>query len=772
MSLFYFKQHWKIIGLVVLLTVLTGCFSLAYFFYDKTSSVNAESNSTLSCSGATTISLPNTTFLKSYRILTFTKINGAWPTKDGGYIISGITDPNIMFIPPDGFVAKLDKQGGVQWMKLLKTKNATGGGNMMNPNGEENVMSAIELKDGGYLLASYVDGFTTNKEFNTDNTERNKILLTRLDKSGNMVWNKSFIAFAEDAKNSLLETADNGFLFYTNILDLAPDKRGEDSDVYQDLPFASLKVVKFDKSGNVLWSKNIKNFIARENDSYLVATPDGGYVLAGNIAETNPEKELPYNFDIYPGLAKFDKDFNFEWAKSMESTPIDIAAAIPKAGGGFELGWKKMRQGALVVHGMVKTKDNGYLILGNIAGMSLLTDSFDLKAGVKNWLVGFKFSSSGNLEWVKKLTFGFNEFTMPMVNFSMIATVDNKIMVVGPITWADDDYVAKTQETNEQVKWYKEKYGEAEMAKEDSQKTKQSREDYKRVKAVIQATQDAFRPGIFMMKMDDELNTNWAKVLNPHRSAVNYVVKPTTDSGAIIAGEYGTNVVKSIMLGEPTYYKDGFVAKLDASGNIKDNKNWVTNYNGKFVAELMTPYTVTKDLIVQVDPFDIKLISRKPEFSPYKKSKTTVYAPFQSAKDTLCPSVPEVSNNDVPLVNSTITSTAQKTWPQINYEKAVPVEPINDKSRTLNSELLPILNITYKNQVKLIDNMGGSMLSYMFGRVVTKDDLLAVKNYLVGIGYKIQDEGQYQLTMYKVGYFLNLTFSVGNQYKAFLNVTY
>ncbi|MFH1192557.1 MAG: hypothetical protein V1655_03725, partial [bacterium] len=435
----------------------------------------------------------NTAFLKSYRMLAFTKINGAWPTKDGGYIVSGTTDPNIMFVPPDGFVAKLDKQGSIQWLKFLKTKNAAGGGNMMNPMGDEDVQSIIELKNGGYLMASYVDGFTANKKFDTD-MERWKILLTRLDKNGNMIWNKSFTAFVEDARNSLLETADHGFLFYANIADLAPNERGEDSDVYQDMPYASLKVFKFDQNGNIKWSKNIKNFISRASDTYLTATADGGYALAGNLAETNSEKDPPYNFDTYPGLAKFDKDFNFQWAKSMEGVPLDMAAAIPKAGGGFELGWKKVRQGAIITKGMARTEDNGYLVLGQLSGgLSLMSDSLDLKSPVKGYLIAFKFSSSGNLERVKKMTLGFNEFTSPMIDFSVSLTADDKVMIAGPITWADYDYSEKLSSANEQVKLYNEKYGEAEMSKEDSAKSKESLQDYKKVQAALKTAQDGFR---------------------------------------------------------------------------------------------------------------------------------------------------------------------------------------------------------------------------------------------------------------------------------------
>jgi len=732
----------------------------------------------LSCiNGAEKVFLPNTTFLKSYRLLVFTKINGTWPTKDGGYIVSGITDPNIMFVPPDGFVAKLDKRGTVQWLKFLKTKNATGGGNMMNPNGEEDVQSIIELMNGGYLMASYVDGFTTNKEFDTD-IERWKILFTKLDKNGNIVWSKSISAFVEDARNSLLETNDDGFLFYAPIADLAPNERGEDSDVYQDLPFASLKVLKMDQNGNLLWSKNIKNFIARENDSYLVATSDGGYALAGNIAETNPEKDLPYNFDTYPGLAKFDKDFNFEWAKSMEGIPLDMPMVIPKEDGGFEMGWKKWRQGAMSVHGFVQTKDSGYLILGNMSGLSLLSNSFDLKTGVKNWLMGFKFSSSGDLEWVKKTTFGFNELTVPMMGFSMSKTADDQIMVVGPITWAEDDYHAQIINANAQRDLYCLKYQISEEKCQANQienieNSKQTKLDWGKVETLYTAVQDSFRPGIFMMKVDDELKTSWAKIINPQRGVTNYVVKPTSDSGAVIAGEHTSTDIQSVISSSITYYKDGFLMKLDASGNVKDNKNWLINYSGPFVTEMMTPYTVSNDLIVQADPFKIKLTSRKPIFSLYKKTKTTIFAPFTSSELTLCPVVPSISAYDAPLQNSTSTSATPRTWPQINYEKAIPLEQlVNDKSRTLNNELLPILNKLYNNQVKMTDNMDGAMLYYVFDRVITKEDKTAVKNYFESIGYKTQDEGLYDLTTYKPDYFLILTFATNNAYKSFLKVTY
>ena len=714
----------------------------------------------------------NSTFLKAYRILVFSKIKSAWPTNDDGYIVSGITDPNIMFVPPDGFVAKLNRQGNIEWMKLLKTKNSTGGGNMMNPSGEEEVQSIIELKNGNYLMASYVDGFTTNVEFDTDK-ERRKILLTRLDKKGNMIWNKSFSAFAEDARNSLLETNDNGFLFYTNILDLEPNERGEDPDVYQDQPYASLKVFKFDLNGNVQWSKNIKNFISRTSETYLTSTSDGGYALAGNISEANPEKEPPYDFDTYPGLAKFDKNFNFEWAKSMEGIPLEMATAIPKTDGGFELGWKKIRQGAIITKGMTRTEDNGYLILGQWSGgLSLMSDSLDLESPVKGYLIAFKFSSLGNLEWAKKTTLSFNEFTSPMIDFSVSLTTDKKVLMVGPMTWADYDYTAKTKKTNEQIKWYNEKYGEAEITKEDSDKTEESRQDYEKVRADIKIAQDAFRKGIFMIKMDDKLKASWAKIINPQRDATNFVTRATADNGALIAGEYTSTDIQSVILDSITYYKDGFLMKLDSSGNVKDNKNWIIDYSGNIITETMTPYTNSNNLVAQVEPYSVDLTNRDPEFSLYSKSKTTAFAPFNDSEDVSPPKAPSVSVYETPLQNSTGSSTEAKTWPQINYEKAVPAELVNDKSKTVHNELLPILNQLFNNQVKMTENMGGAMLYYVVNRIITKNDITEVKNYLSGLDYKTQDEGTYDLTVYKPGYFLILTFATDNANKAFIKVTY
>ena len=526
--------------------------------------------------------------------------------------------------------------------------------------------------------------------------------------------------------------------------------------------------------------KKYKKFHISKNDSYLISTPDGGYALAGNMTQTNSEKISPYNYDTYPGFAKFNKNFDFEWARSLEGIPLEMATVIFKSSGVPEMGWKEVRQGASIIHGLIQTQDKGYLVLGiGPAALSLVTDSQGLNSNSKpkGSFVGFKFDSLGNMEWVKKMTLSFNDFTSPVTDFSLSSTVDNKMIITGQILWADNDYQEKIKKANADRDLYCEKYQISEdwckaniiTNIEDSEQTKQ---DWEKVHEAYIIVQDSFRPGIFVMKTDQELNASWAKIVNPHRGAINYSLKPTSDSGVIIAGEYETTVVQSVILDSITYYKDGFLIKMDASGNVKNDANWIQNYDGEIVTEMMTPYATSMTLSGVKELYSVKLTNRAPTFSLYKKAKTTAYSAFNSSLETLCPFAPAVSAHDAPLQNSTLASTAKRTWPQIYYERAVPVEPITDKSLIIHNDLLPILNQIFDNRVKLTDNMSGTMLSYIFSSIITKDDVMGVKNYLEGLGYKTYDEGTSQLTMYKPGYFLVLTFSTNNKDKAFLDVTY
>ena len=60
-----------------------------------------------------------------------------------------------------------------------------------------------ELTDGGYIVTGCTQSFGAN---NTD------VLLIRLDSAGETIWIKTLGGDGNDAGNSVLETADGGFV--------------------------------------------------------------------------------------------------------------------------------------------------------------------------------------------------------------------------------------------------------------------------------------------------------------------------------------------------------------------------------------------------------------------------------------------------------------------------------------------------------------------------------------------------------------------------------
>ena len=137
-----------------------------------------------------------------------------------------------------------------------------------------------------------------------------------------------------------------------------------DSDVYQDMPFASLKVLKFDQTA-ILWSRILK-ILFRKNDSYLTQTSDGGYALAG-IYETN-RKKLAIQFDL-PGLANLIKILIFNGQKAWKARLWIWRNGYSKSRRWFEMGWKKGAKARWLSTALFRPKTTASWF-GNMSGLS------------------------------------------------------------------------------------------------------------------------------------------------------------------------------------------------------------------------------------------------------------------------------------------------------------------------------------------------------------------------------------------------------------------
>lgn len=118
-----------------------------------------------------------------------------------------------------------------------------------------------------------------------------------------------------------------------------------------------------------------------------------------------------------------------------------------------------------------------------------------------------------------------------------------------------------------------------------------------------------------------------------------------------------------------------------------------------------------------------------------------------------------------PTVNSTSESAIETV-----YNKAVAITATTDKARAVDTVLAPILEKTFADNVKLTD--ASSVLTYTTNRTILAADVTSVKTQLETAGYKAIDSTEKQMTMSKGASTWVITFSVGSETKATIDVTY
>ena len=137
-------------------------------------------------------------------------------TDDEGYAIAGFTvleDTGDR----DFWVIKLDKEGNKVW-------DRTFGGTS-----EEWANSIIQNKNGNYMVAGWTKSMGAGK---TD------VWIVKLDKRGNLIWDKTFGGSENDEAHSIIQTEDGGYA----VVGWTKSKGAGNADVW---------VIKLDENGNL-----------------------------------------------------------------------------------------------------------------------------------------------------------------------------------------------------------------------------------------------------------------------------------------------------------------------------------------------------------------------------------------------------------------------------------------------------------------------------------------------------------------------------------------
>ena len=108
---------------------------------------------------------------------------------------------------------------------------------------------------------------------------------------------------------------------------------------------------------------------------------------------------------------------------------------------------------------------------------------------------------------------------------------------------------------------------------------------------------------------------------------------------------------------------------------------------------------------------------------------------------------------------------------QSAYDAASDIEASTAKAKTVDGEVKPILKTVFTNNVKLKEDMSGSLLTYITNREVVAADVTAFKTQMEAAGYKTLDSSEKGLTLSKGANTLVFTFPVGNKTKATIDMT-
>ncbi|MFH7004203.1 T9SS type A sorting domain-containing protein [Flavobacterium bizetiae] len=257
-------------------------------------------------------------------------------TRDGGFILAGTSSSSTSFQKKedckgitDFWVVKLDASGGEQWQRTI-------GGS-----GQDELLCAFQTKDGGYILGGSsssnppvisikpdAKSITTTKAdlFNKSEISRGNMdyWIVKLDKQGDIEWQRTYGGQYADVLRSMEQTTDNGYILagYSNS-PISGDKTVSNKGI------GEFWIIKINDTGEIQW----QNTYGAEGDDqpYVVhQTIDEGYIVGGN---SNSKNALTTMGGIVSNgtdywVLKLDRDGEVLWSKTYDFGKVDILTSL------------------------------------------------------------------------------------------------------------------------------------------------------------------------------------------------------------------------------------------------------------------------------------------------------------------------------------------------------------------------------------------------------------------------------------------------------------
>ena len=186
-------------------------------------------------------------------------------TTDEGFIITGSgglyiepVEGELSVFNNDLFLLKIDKDGVVQWQKVLD------GGQ------KEYGRSIVQTNAGDYIVAGYTVAFSG---------ENRDVWVLRVDQLGNVIWQKTYGGSEDDSAYSLIEGVDGNFVVAGSTESFGAGKL----DAW---------IFELDGLGNIIWQKTYGG--AEEDEATSIQRSGDKYLIAGATASFGPVSSNPW----------------------------------------------------------------------------------------------------------------------------------------------------------------------------------------------------------------------------------------------------------------------------------------------------------------------------------------------------------------------------------------------------------------------------------------------------------------------------------------------
>jgi len=179
---------------------------------------------------------------------------------------------------------------------------------------------ALKMKsclDGGYIL--FGEPFSANGTV-TNNHGGGDYWLIKVDKDGNLQWQKCFGGSCNDNGRDLAITADSGFVCAGYSCSLNGDVTGNQGAY-------DYWVIKVDKNGHLEWEKSFGGS-SQDDGLCVTATNDGGMIVGGWTGSTDGNVQCQHHSEIDAWVIKLDSAGNIEWQKCYGGSLTDCITSI------------------------------------------------------------------------------------------------------------------------------------------------------------------------------------------------------------------------------------------------------------------------------------------------------------------------------------------------------------------------------------------------------------------------------------------------------------